>query len=1462
MGSLPSLSSPVSSSFLSFPFFFFFFLFVSQLSLGSVEENLYEFCAPHFHSNCGDQNIGYPFSIPPLEECGLGIIHCDEQDDSTPFVSYDDQGVNPNRFEVKSSIDYNDEQIGIHDRLFTDLIQRNNCIGLYNLTLPHFSGHLSFRLISPYNITFRICNNSDPHTYIPEHDNLGLSGIRRCGDHVLYFSTPSLFPYPSPPPPPPPPPPSGVPQSDCKVVEFPVDLEGVAYNLSRRLSLGFLLQWKIPQPCYYCKANDTLCLYEQNQDRYFCAPPYHDVQEAPALPPKGGEVVGKNKMAKWKINIIIGVVSGFGGILLSCLVFFLIYHQRGRKGAHYALFETRSSSPSLSRLSGSIASYPRYGVPVFTYEELEKATNNFNSNQELGDGGFGTVYYGKLQDGREVAVKRLYETNCKRVEQFVNEIGILARLRHKNLVTLYGCTSRHSRELLLVYEFINNGTVADHLHGDRAESGSLPWPTRMSIAIETAQALSYLHAADIIHRDVKTNNILLCKNFQVKVADFGLSRLFPTDVTHVSTAPQGTPGYVDPEYHQCYRLTEKSDVYSFGVVLIELISSKPAIDVTRPYREINLADLAINKIQNQAVHELVDPCLGYETDVAVKGMMTSVAALAFRCLQYERDLRPSMDEVLEVLKGIEGKETLNVGFNPESLDFGSVSAFLDSLFALNSRKPEEVGVTDGELAVLENSSAALVGIFALLDHSSSVLSTVINAGVGDDAERELCLVCVRLSGDEHDNSSGVDEEDDSASSESAGRNPNRRRLTRWRGTLIDFKKRRDLGKCPTALFRVINYIVQQVMGGSMNSTLPFNSFLVFAFPFFLLLHLPLLSARPDQFPDCSAQHHFCGKLNISYPFVNLTYSWPFSCGLELIRCIKGSTPVIYPSDQNDESTYELQSINYTTNTVLAHDRRFTRQWLSDDDKCNALFNNYTMPPIFRYLSAQVISHNHTLEVCKRRREAVDDSHGSVHPKDCTVEVIPDGAAGRPSSQPFPYDCKLVHLPADHVPSSKFQFAQLFTVGFRLRWSLPQRCHQCHKNGTVCVSYGQNNLNCCNPKGIWNQEKDDARNMTQKIGIGIFTGVAAGILFTSLIFFMFNKNRTKHNFGRVRSIFMKTDLEKGSTHFGVPIFSYAELEEATNNFSSVNELGDGGFATVYHGKLRDGRVVAIKRLYHNNKKHIQSFMNEIEILTHLRHQNLVTLYGCTSYRSRELLLVYEFIPNGTVADHLHGDRKQVGSLPWPVRMSIAMETASALSYLHASDIIHRDVKTSNILLDKQFHVKVADFGLCRLFPTDASHVSTAPQGTPGYVDPEYHRSYQLTEKSDVYSFGVVLIELISSKCAVDTTRCHDEINLANMAINKIQNGALQELVDPCLGFDLDCTRRIITLVAELAFRCLQYEKELRPSMDEVLKILRDTELDEERQVDNIEVMDILASYDVEMAKNSPPPLASPDSGSTD
>ncbi|KOM28521.1 hypothetical protein LR48_Vigan549s007600 [Vigna angularis] len=442
-------------------------------------------------------------------------------------------------------------------------------------------------------------------------------------------------------------------------------------------------------------------------------------------------------------NVGVAIGATVGGVaalvvILGC-VYFIIQRRRKiyQKSRNMELFiaptssgdtfaSTTITSQSLSYQSSNPVTRSYYfGVQVFSYEELEEATKNFDASRELGKGGFGTVYKGELKDGRTVAVKRHNESNSRLIMQFMNEVQILARLRHKNLVTLFGCTSKRSRELLLVYEFIPNGTVAYHLRGRGSKSTLLPWPIRLNIAVETAEALAYLHANDVIHRDVKTNNILLDDQFCVKVADFGLLRDFPTCVTHVSTGPQGTPGYVDPEYYQCYQLTDKSDVYSFGVVLVELISSLRAVDFNRngsdggrpngwtlgliavfgrtsKWRDArpdfhlwadvlswrtslngwalglcraDLVHMALRKIQNQELHELVDPYLGFEKDHAMRIMTTAVATLAFRCLQQERDLRPCMDEVVEILRGIKSDE-LGAREETEILDIRTDEAIL------------------------------------------------------------------------------------------------------------------------------------------------------------------------------------------------------------------------------------------------------------------------------------------------------------------------------------------------------------------------------------------------------------------------------------------------------------------------------------------------------------------------------------------------------------------------------------------------------------------------------------------------------------------------------------------------------------------------------------------------------------------------------------------------------------------
>ncbi|KAH9306328.1 hypothetical protein KI387_010732 [Taxus chinensis] len=421
--------------------------------------------------------------------------------------------------------------------------------------------------------------------------------------------------------------------------ELPVNEIDLAKPLDQIVSEGLEIRWTASKHCDNCESDYRNCSHRKTPSFCYCG----------GISYAQNCVSGKSK----KFVIILG--STIGGVALAAiLALFLIFRVKRRKSLVTWVLPCDFSKETVNDMEASRPGCMISNLPIFSYEELQEATNFFDEENELGDGGFGAVYLGKLRDGRTVAVKKLYQQNSRRIEQFLNEVQIFATMDHPKLVRLYGCTHPESPVLLLVYEFLPNGTLADHLHGNRRRPKGLPWGTRLNIAIETAQALAYLHSINppIIHRDVKSTNILLDENFRAKVADFGLSRLVPVNASHVTTAPQGTPGYVDPEYHQWFQLTEKSDVYSFGVVLAELLSAKLAVDITRKSNEISLAIMTVNRIKTGALDELVDPHLGIQTNPEVKAMVSAVAELALGCLASDSDVRPDMKEVAAKLEEI------------------------------------------------------------------------------------------------------------------------------------------------------------------------------------------------------------------------------------------------------------------------------------------------------------------------------------------------------------------------------------------------------------------------------------------------------------------------------------------------------------------------------------------------------------------------------------------------------------------------------------------------------------------------------------------------------------------------------------------------------------------------------------------------------------------------------------------
>ncbi|XP_057534815.1 probable LRR receptor-like serine/threonine-protein kinase At5g48740 [Amaranthus tricolor] len=395
---------------------------------------------------------------------------------------------------------------------------------------------------------------------------------------------------------------------------------------------------------------------------------------------------------------------------------------------------------------------------------------------------------------------------------------------------------------------------------------------------------------------------------------------------------------------------------------------------------------------------------------------------------------------------------------------------------------------------------------------------------------------------------------------------------------------------------------------------------------------------------------------------------------------------------------------------------------------------------------------------------------------------------------------------------------------KLQGPLPRSLKKKHlvvkTSGNLCLSFS---TSACNrsgdvpietPQFTVVPERKHRGHMHMIIVIGVVIGGICFIILIGLLAFVYTRKNTP----------MQNDISGEEAEIknwsAARVFTYKEIKKATNNFKNV--IGRGSFGSVYLGKLADGKMVAVKVRFDSSKLGADSFLNEVHLLSQIRHQNLVSLEGFC-HELKQQILVYEYLAGGSLADSLYGSNSKNFTLNWVRRLKIAIDAVKGLHYLHNGSeprIIHRDIKCSNILLDAQMNAKVSDFGLSKqVTEAEATNVTTIVKGTAGYLDPEYYSTLQLTEKSDIYSFGVVLLELICGREPFTRqSGAPDSFNLVLWAKPYLQAGMF-DIVDDGLerDFDIESMRK----AAAIASRCVERDATIRPTTAEVLQELKDS-----------------------------------------
>ncbi|KAL4572398.1 hypothetical protein LXL04_019173 [Taraxacum kok-saghyz] len=1153
------------------------------------------------------------------------------------------------------------------------------------------------------------------------------------------------------------------------------------------------------------------------------------------------------------------------------------------------------------------------------FEDINLATNNFSDENCIGKGGYGTVYAAKLSlsgQQRTVAIKRLNGTSDQGEREFLMEIQLLSSYRHKNLISLVGFCDE-SGEKILVYEYANHGSLDKYLC-----TSELSWMQRLQISLGAARGFNYLHndvgpQHRVLHRDIKSSNILLDENWEAKISDFGLSKIGPSNVefTFLLTRACGTLGYVDPEYLKTGMLTKESDVYSFGVVLFEILCGRLS-RTTYQNQSHFLSLLAPKCYQENKLVDIINPTLRTQMKVDSLDMFSMVA---YQCLKENRTERPTMawiaeklEKALELQAGRKVARFIRIGTwgrqggdpqeywsfqleqdeNLSKITIGHGASIYSLTFDGKCKGIPTTSKTVGGNCANGHSVSEVVGESRsflhrkvsgwasghkvskiTLDDDEQIISMVGSIGTRDGSKTisSLCFITNKRT---HGPFGKAAENEFSVP---------------WEvGSLVGFYGLAGNYIDSIGVF-VKAYDQQIIRVGTWGKTEGVGPQNLWSFELEKNHHLKKISINhgdliyslmfTTEYRGLLHNSRLAGGWKLGETASEVRFDWD-----EEIHTINGTIGI---SRGDDPGCVVITSISFVTNKRThghfgnKRGRPFTVSW--DDCSFVGFYGAAVWGKIARIkddllkfdLDLQelmYVANNHgetgdgnwvwslnaNMEFStKSLREAIDSKYlisgtlpswwSSLVPIKINVfswRVCLGRLATRTNlskrgliiqNNLCPW-CNIAEETEDHLfihcSTAKELQATLITWWGNTRTFTGATQVQDLFVGEASSSPQFNTAKRAYLWALWKYRNDYVfmgkikcnKQLMFDVKLFSFNWMSTRgrkickVQSQQAVVMMSMKSEFQESSGidiliRICTKYVTDIAAKSFMMFCV--FKVALL--ATNNFSDENSIGKGGYGKVYAAKLSlsgQQRTVAIKRLNLTSVQGEREFLMEIQLLSCYRHKNLVLLVGFCD-ENKEKILVYEYAKHGSLDKYLSSFE-----LSWTKRLQISIGAARGFSYLHNDvgpqhRVLHRDIKSSNILLDDDWEAKISDFGLSKIGPSnvECTFLLTNACGTIGYVDPEYARTGILTKESDVYSFGVVLFEIL---CGRPVRNKDKTLFLPTLARKHYEQNTLNDIVHPNLKTQVKVDS--MEMFSMVAYQCLKENRSERPTMTWILEKL--------------------------------------------